>query len=400
MLLMRRLLVTFALLAACSSGGGGGDPTPDPDPDPDPDPPNPPPPAELVLALQPVASGLSSPLLLTAPSGDARLFVVEKGGLIRIVKDGTLLPTPFLDVSTLVSNGGEQGLLGLAFDPQYASSGRFFIDYTDVDGNTVVASYRASSNPDIADPASAEVRLRVDQPYSNHNGGHLLFGPDGFLYVGLGDGGAAGDPQGHGQDPRDLLGSILRIDVSGPGTYVSPGSNPHAQNAAWAPEVWSIGLRNPWRFTFDRATGDLYIADVGQGDREEIDVAPAASGAGRAQNFGWPITEGSACYEASSCDRTGLVEPVLDYTHADGCSVTGGLVYRGSAIPALAGTYFYSDYCAGWVRSFRYAGGQATERLEWPGLSTGSGVLSFGEDAAGEVYILSANGGVYRIVAQ
>jgi glucose/arabinose dehydrogenase len=398
---IRTLLFTLALLAACSSGGGGGDPTPDPDPNPNPpDPPDPQPPVELTLGLQEVVTGLADPLRLTAPPGDARLFIVEKGGRIRIVRNGALLPTPFLDVSALVSNGNEQGLLGLAFDPQYAGNGRFFIDYTDTDGNTVVASYRVSSDPDVADPASAVVRLRVDQPYSNHNGGHLLFGPDGFLYVGLGDGGSAGDPQRRGQDPRDLFGSMLRIDVSGATGYTSPGSNPHGENAAWAPEVWNIGLRNPWRFTFDRATGDLYIGDVGQGDREEIDVSPAASGAGRAQNFGWPITEGAACYGASSCDRTGLVEPVLDYTHADGCSVTGGIVYRGPAIPQLAGTYFYSDYCSDWVRSFRYAGGQATERTEWPTLSPGSGVLSFGEDTAGELYILSANGGVFRIVAQ
>jgi glucose/arabinose dehydrogenase len=393
---IRTLLVALAFLAACSSDSGG-DPAPDPDPNP-PDPPDPPS-GELVLGLQEVATGLSAPLLLTAPSGDARLFIVEKGGLVRIVKNGTLLATPFLDVSSLVSNGSEQGLLGLAFDPQYASNGRFFIDYTDTDGNTVLASYNVSADPDVADPGSASVRLLVDQPYPNHNGGHLLFGPDGLLYVGLGDGGGAGDPHGHGQDPRELLGSILRIDVSGAAAYASPGSNPHAENAAWAPEVWSIGLRNPWRFSFDRATGDLYIADVGQGDREEIDVSPAASGAGRGQNFGWPITEGTACYSASSCDRTGLVEPVLDYTHADGCSVTGGIVYRGAAIPELAGTYFYSDYCSDWVRSFRYAGGQATEQVEWSSLSPGSGVLSFGEDAAGELYILSAAGGVYRIVA-
>jgi glucose/arabinose dehydrogenase len=393
---IRSLLFSLAFLVACSSGSDGGDPTPDPDPDP----PDPPPPGELTLGLQEVATGLSNPLLLTAPPGDARLFIVQKGGRIRIVRNGTLLPTPFLDVSALVSTGGEQGLLGLAFDPQYAGNGRFFIDYTDTDGNTVVASYRVSSDPDVADPASAVVRLRVDQPYSNHNGGHLLFGPDGFLYVGLGDGGSAGDPQGRGQDPRDLLGSLLRIDVSGASGYTSPASNPRAENAAWAPEVWSIGLRNPWRFSFDRATGDLYIGDVGQGDREEIDVSPAASGAGRAQNYGWAITEGTACYGAASCDRAGLIEPVLDYTHADGCSVTGGIVYRGPAIPQLAGTYFYSDYCSDWVRSFRYAGGQATERTEWPALSPGSGVLSFGEDAAGELYILSANGGVFRIVAE
>src|SRR6188768_399418 len=333
---IRTLLTTIALLAACSSGGGG-DPTPDPDPNPDPPsnpppdppsnpPPSPPPSAEITLALRPVASGLSSPLLLTTPSGDARLFIVEKGGLIRIVKDGSLLSTPFLDVSALVSNGNEQGLLGLAFDPQYAGNGRFFIDYTDTDGNTVVASYRVSSNPDIADPASAEVRLRVDQPYANHNGGHLLFGPDGFLYIGLGDGGAAGDPQEHGQDPRDLLGSMLRIDVSGASGYTSPGSNPHAENASWAPEVWNIGLRNPWRFSFDRATGDLYIADVGYYEREEIDFQPAGTGG---MNYGWANYEGTKCQDASGqrCDQTGLTPPLVEYSHGIGqCAVIGGFV--------------------------------------------------------------------------
>jgi glucose/arabinose dehydrogenase len=388
------LLVATGMGACSSSSDGGGSPTP-------PDTTTPPPNGTLALALQPVASGLAFPLYLTAPAGDPRLFIVEKGGTIRVVKDGTVLPTPFLDISSLVSKGGEQGLLGLAFDPQYAANRRFFVDYTDTDGNTVVASYSANlSNPDVADPGSAAVRLRVVQPFANHNGGHLAFGPDGYLYVALGDGGSAGDPDGRGQDPRDLLGSLLRIDVSGATGYTSPADNPRAENASWAPEVWSIGLRNPWRFSFDRATGDLYIGDVGQGAREEIDVSPAASGGGRGLNYGWAVTEGTACYRASTCDRTGLTGPVLDYTHADGsCSVTGGFVYRGSAIPQLAGTYFYGDFCAGWVRSFRFENGQAASPAEWPSLGGGS-ITSFGEDAAGELYVVAAGGDVSRIVAR
>ena len=405
---LRATLTAFhaltAVVIACSSGDGGGSPTP-PDTTPtdttpsDTTPTDTTPPPAISLGLQTVTTGLSFPLLLTSPPGDARLFVVEKGGAIRIIKDGALLPTPFLDLSALVSGGNEQGLLGLAFDPRYASNGRFFVDYTDTDGNTVLASYVVSSNPDVADAGSAVVRLRQDQPFPNHNGGQLVFGPDGYLYVGLGDGGGAGDPNGHGQDPRDLLGSILRIDVSGATGYTSPATNPRADNASWAPEVWNIGLRNPWRFAFDRANGDLYIADVGQGEREEIDVSPSPSGAGRGLNYGWAITEGSACYGSSNCNRSGLTDPVLDYTHADGsCSVTGGYVYRGTAIPGLAGTYFYSDYCSGWVRSFRYVNGQATEMTEWSDLAVGGNVTSFGEDTAGELYILSSGGTVYRIV--
>ena len=393
------LVAALVLGAACSDGGGTGTPTP-----PDTTPPidTTPPAGVPPLTLAPVASGLDFPLYLASPPGDPRLFVVEKGGTIRIIKGGTVLSTPFLDISALVSNGGEQGLLGLAFDPQYPTNHRFFVDYTDVDGNTVVASYvAAAGDPDVADAASVAVRLRVDQPYANHNGGQLAFGPDGYLYVALGDGGSAGDPEGHGQNPRDLLGSLLRLDVSGSTGYTSPASNPHADDASWAPEIWDIGLRNPWRFSFDRATGDLYIADVGQGEREEIDVATAASGGGRGVNYGWAITEGNACYGTSSCDRTGLTAPVLDYRHADGsCSITGGYVYRGSAIATLAGTYFYSDYCSGWVRSFRFADGQATEATTWGSLAPGGHVTSLGEDAAGELYLVTSEGGVYRIVPQ
>ena len=311
------------------------------------------------VALQLVVSGLEFPLGLTAPAADPRLFVVEKGGRIRIVRDGALLPQPFLDISARVSRGDEQGLLGLAFDPAFAGNGRFYVNYTDVDGRTRVAAFRVSSDADLADPASEEVLLTVEQPFSNHNGGGLAFGPDGFLYIGTGDGGSGGDPLGNGQDRSDLLGSLLRIDVSGPSGYAIPPDNPFIGEAGARGELWDSGLRNPWRFSFDRATGDLYIADVGQGDREEIDVATRESGGGRGLNYGWNRMEGSICYGGGSCDRTGLTLPVTEYGHDQGCSVTGGYVYRGSAVPALAGLYFYADYCQGWVRSFRYQGGAA-----------------------------------------
>ena len=374
------LPVAVLVLAACSSDGESS-----------------PPPGAIDLALEPVATGFSFPLLLTAPAGDARLFVVEKGGPIKVVKNGSVLATPFLDVSSLISNGGEQGLLGLAFDPQYASNGRFFISYTNRDGDNVLAAYQVSTDPDRAD-ASSVTRLTVDQPYDNHNGGHIVFGPDGYLYMGIGDGGSGGDPNGHGQDRNDLLGSILRLDVSGATGYAVPASNPLVGVAGTRDELWNWGLRNPWRFSFDRSTGDLYIGDVGQGAREEIDVSTAASGGGKGTNYGWSIMEGMQCYDASSCDMTGLTIPVLEYSHNDGCSVSGGHVYRGTAIPDLAGTYFYSDYCGGWVRSFRYVGGTVTEAHSWDALAPGGGVPSFGEDGAGELYVLSASGGVYRIV--
>jgi glucose/arabinose dehydrogenase len=291
------------------------------------------------VALRLVASGLDFPLYLTAPAGDPRLFIVEKTGRIRIVKNGAVVAAPFLDLSASVSGSSEQGLLGLAFDPQYATSGRFYVDYTDRNGDTRIARFRVSADPDVADPASEEMLLTVPQPYSNHNGGQVAFGPDGDLYIGMGDGGSGGDPQGHGQNPNDLLGSLLRLDVSGPTGYGIPQDNPYAGGGGRA-EVFSIGLRNPWRFSFDRTNGDLYIADVGQNEREEVDVSTAGTGGGRGLNYGWNRMEGTACYGASTCDRSGLTLPVMDYTHADGCSITGGYVYRGTALPNLAGTYF------------------------------------------------------------
>jgi glucose/arabinose dehydrogenase len=365
----------------------------------------PPLPTDTTLTLRTISTSLSVPVYLTAPPGDtARLFVVEKGGRIRIIDHGSLLPAPFLDLSAQVSNGAEQGLLGMAFYPDYATSGRFIVDYTSPQGSTaggtsVISRFHVSAEPNVASPTE-EVLLTVPQPYENHNGGMVTFGPDGYLYIGLGDGGSGGDPEGHGQNLTDLLGSLLRIDVSGSGStggaYAIPPDNPWATSATNAHELWNFGLRNPWRFSFDRETRDLYIADVGQNAREEIDIAPAGGGG---QNYGWNLMEGTVCY-GNPCDITGLTPPVLDYGHGDGCSVTGGYVYRGEALPAMRGVYFYSDYCSGWVRSFRWRDGQITDQLQWPGLASGGNVTSFGEDALGEVYVLTASGGVYRIVAR
>ena len=353
--------------------------------------------------LKTMATGLDFPLYLTtAPGDNNRLFIVEKGGLIRIIKNETLLKTPFLDIRNLVSGGSEQGLLGLAFDPGYVTNNRFYVSYTDTAGDTRIVRYLVSDNQDVAKTTPDRVILTIDQPFANHNGGNIVFGPDGYLYIGMGDGGSGNDPQGNGQDPTDLLGSLLRIDVRPQGDYAVPGDNPFISQPSFRPELWDIGLRNPWRFSFDRKTGDLYIADVGQNAREEINVATAAQGGGRGLNYGWNIMEGTLCTPGinPNCQKTGLTLPVLDYDHSSGtCSVTGGYVYRGSAIPELQGTYFYSDYCAGWVKSFVYRNGTISDHKDWKSLSPGGNITSFGEDGQGELYILTSQGGVYRIEA-
>ena len=353
------------------------------------------------VGLQEVASGLGFPLFLTSPPGDnARLFVVEKTGRIRIVRNGSLLSKPFLDVSSKVSNGSEQGLLGLAFHPGYASNGRFVINYTDGSGDTRISVFQVSANPDVADPASEQVILTVDQPYSNHNGGMVAFGPDGKLYLGMGDGGSGGDPQGNGQNRNALLGKILRVEVSATGQLSVPSDNPFVGQSGIRPEIWSYGVRNPWRFSFDRQTRDFYMADVGQNAREEIDLSTSATQFGRGLNYGWNRMEGTACYSPSSgCNQSGLTLPVLDYGHSDGCSVTGGYVYRGQDVPALSGLYFYADYCEGWVRSFRWNGNAAADQREWAALKPGGQISSFGEDARGELYVMTAGGKVFRFVA-
>jgi glucose/arabinose dehydrogenase len=354
---------------------------------------------DSVLSLEPVATGLDVPVYLTAPAGDDRLFVVEKDGIIRIIDNGTVLPTPFLNLTSRTTKGSEQGLLGLAFAPDYASSGRFYVSYTTTGptpgGTSVIARYHVSTVANIADPASDTVILTVPQPETNHNGGGIAFGPDGLFYVGLGDGGGGGDPLGTGQDRTDLLGSMLRIDVSGPG-YTIPGDNPFAASPTFRHELWNSGLRNPWRWSFDRQTGDLYIGDVGQNDYEEVDVQPAASGGG--ENYGWNIMEASHCYGSASCSRAGLTLPVLTYGHGDGCAVTGGYVYRGAAVPAIQGHYFYSDACSGFIRSFRWTGGGITAKKTWTQLGL-SGVDSFGEDGQGELYVMTHSGDLYRFAA-
>jgi glucose/arabinose dehydrogenase len=351
--------------------------------------------------LQQIASGLSSPLYLTTAPGDpSRLFIVEQTGAIRIIKDGTLLPVPFLDISGEILVGGEQGLLGLAFDPEYASNGRFVVHYSNQVGDTHLSIFNVSSNPDIADPATERLILTADQPYDNHNGGQVLFGPDGFLYLGLGDGGSANDPEGRAQNLGDLLGSILRLDVHSGTSYAVPPDNPFVGQAGIQPENWSYGLRNPWRFSFDRATGDLYIADVGQNHFEEVDVAPASAGSAKGVNYGWNIMEGAHCLNGGSCDQAGLTPPTFEYDHNQGCSITGGYVYRGAAVPALQGLYLFGDYCSGWVRSFRYQDGAAVELTDWPTLRPGGAITSFGEDAAGELYVLVQGGSVFKIVPE
>ena len=352
--------------------------------------PPPPPP----LALEQVASGLDRPVLVAAPPGDPRLFVVEQTGDIEIISGGSVLPTPFLDLG--VTSGGERGLLGLAFHPEYASNGRFYVNYT-IGSVSRISEFRVSSNPNSADAGSERVLLTVNQPASNHNGGMLLFDDEGFLIVAFGDGGGAGDPNNRAENPNDILGKLLRIDVdttSGGRQYGIPASNPFAQGGG-APEVYMLGLRNPWRFDHD--AGLLYIGDVGQGDREEVTILPAASvGA----NLGWNTWEGTRCFQAP-CGTSGFVFPQVEYTHASGCSVTGGLVYRGSAIPGLAGTYFYADFCAGRINSLLFDGGIVTKHVDRAAeLGVIPQLSSFGYDAAGEVYVTSLNGRVYKIVAR
>lgn len=346
-----------------------------------------------------VTRGLSDPLDLQSPAGDrARLFVVEQAGRIRIVRSGAVVSTPFLDIVGRVGSGGERGLLGLAFHPQYAQNGRFFVNYTDRNGDTHISEFRVSSNADVADPNSERQLLFVRQPFPNHNGGGLAFGNDGLLYMGLGDGGSGGDPQGNGQSLTTLLGKVLRIDVNQGSPYGIPADNPFASRTG-AREVWSYGLRNPWRIAFDRATGDLYIGDVGQSAREEVNVGLASRRGG--ENWGWNVMEGTRCFRpASGCNTAGLELPVVEYDHGAGCSITGGVVYRGCRLPGYAGTYFYADYCSAIVRSFRMEGGRAIDQRDWTStLGRGlDGPTSFGVDADGEVYIVDGDGEIYRIV--
>jgi hypothetical protein len=348
------------------------------------------------LALETVATGLDHPLYLAAPRGDARLFVVEQPGRIRIISGGRLLARPFLDLTDRVRDGGERGLLSVAFHPDYARNGFFYVDYTDRHGDTAIERYTVSRDPDLADKTSAVRVLSIEQPYANHNGGLVAFAPDGMLWIGMGDGGSGGDPHGNGQNPQALLGKMLRLDVDHGRPYAIPRDNPFAGRRDARPEIWAMGLRNPWRYSFDRVAGEVYIADVGQNLWEEVDVAPIGAGG---LNYGWNRMEGLHAFRPVEGDGTRLTAPVLEYGHHEGCSVTGGLVYRGARIPALRGHYLFSDYCSGWLRSFRYDHGQATDLREWQGVQTAS-VSSFGEDAAGEAYIVSLDGSIFRVVPE
>jgi glucose/arabinose dehydrogenase len=360
--------------------------------------------ASISVRLEPVLDNVEQPLFVThAGDGSGRLFVLEKTGRIRVVQDGRLLEAPFLDISNKVSLASEQGLLGLAFTPDYATSGTFYINYTTEIGDTVIARYFVSADdPNRADPASELPILQLDQPARNHNGGMIAFGPDGYLWIGMGDGGASGDRFGNGQNPQTLLGKMLRINVnSDPDEpYTIPADNPWVA-ADWngqdvRNEIWAVGLRNPWRWSFDRQTNDLWIADVGQNMIEEINVVPSATNTG-GLNFGWPIMEGKSCFQMDNCDQTGLTLPVTDYRHEGNCSVTGGYVYRGQAHPAWNGVYFYGDYCSGrlWALAPDGSGGWTTVELAQQSVA----LSSFGEDEAGELYVTDLSGGVvYRMM--
>ena len=361
--------------------------------------PPPPPPPPFAIRAQEIMAGFTNPVHVTALPGDSRLFVVEQPGRIRVIKDGAVLTTPFLDATNKVQYavGSERGLLSVAFDPGYATNGRFYIYYTGSFGDIVVDRHTVSADPDVANTAFQQV-IRVEhRSFSNHNGGLVMFGPDGMLYLASGDGGSGGDPDNHGQNINSLLGKLLRLNVTEL-PYTIPPDNPYV-NQPGADEIWAIGLRNPWRYTFDVGANPamLYIADVGQNAWEEVN-AVSASTAGL--NYGWRLMEASACYNPSSgCNQTGLTLPVHEYSHSLGCSVTGGFVYRGTALPEIAGHYFYSDYCSGWLRSFRLSGGVATDHRTWTIGSVGN-VTSFGLDGAGEMHMTSANGRVYKLVRQ
>lgn len=358
-------------------------------------------PGTVIIQAHLVVNGLSQPVgLESAPNDTSRLFIVEKTGRIRVFQGGTLNPRPFLDISSRVSNGSEQGLLGLAFHPQFATNRRFYVDYTDRAGNTHVVEFLASVALDSATTTEREI-LFVSQPAANHNGGQLAFGPDGYLYIALGDGGGGGDTYHNGQNLGSLLAKILRVNVDVGSPYSVPSDNPFASQTGAKGETWDYGLRNPWRFSFDRLTGDLYIGDVGQDSYEEVDYELHHIGG---KNYGWNIMEGFHCFNSATCAKTGLTLPVAEYTHQDGCSITGGYVYRGTEIPELNGVYFYGDYCTGIVRSFHIDQGSAVNAQDWSSIlltqagGRMQGLSSFGQDARGELYLVLLSGEVYQIV--
>ncbi|NNF35770.1 MAG: T9SS type A sorting domain-containing protein [Saprospiraceae bacterium] len=354
------------------------------------------------IGLQLVVGGFSDPVDI-AHAGDSRLFIVEQGGVIRIIDGGTVLPAPFLDISTIVNSGAnERGLLGLAFHPNYSTNGYFFVNYTNSSGHTVVARYSVSANPDIGDSGSALPIITIVQDFNNHNGGDLNFGPDGYLYIGMGDGGDGGDPNNRAQDGLNLLGKMLRIDVDNPSigsNYGIPAGNPFVGNPAVLDEIWALGLRNPWRFSFDSGTGDMFIADVGQDNWEEIDHQPASSSGG--ENYGWRCYEGNNTFNTSGCGPIGnYTFPIHAYTSSfpTGCSVTGGYVYRGTTYPKMQGKYIYTDYCTGrfWMLEPDGMGGWTNTFLK--DFSNFS-YASFGQDVNGELYVTDVStGSIYQVI--
>ena len=348
---------------------------------------------QLVPELR--VAGLDLPVHVThAGDGSGRLFVVEQRGRVRLVENGVLQPTPFLDITARVGCCGERGLLSVAFPPGFATKRLFYVNYTDRTGSTVVARYRVSDDPDLADPGSEQVVLTVSQPFANHNGGQLAFGPDGYLYVGMGDGGGAGDPQDNGQRRDTLLGKLLRLDVeSGQVPYAVPTDNPFRAGAGWRPEIWALGLRNPWRFSFDRSTGDLWIADVGQSSYEEVNFQPAGDPGGR--NYGWRVMEGAHCSNPDPCTSAGLTLPVAEYGRADGCSVTGGHVYRGARWPRMQGVYLYGDYCSGRIWGVRRNGPAFENALLFDSPFT---ITTFGEGEDGSVYVADYTRGELHVL--
>jgi glucose/arabinose dehydrogenase len=388
---LRIVLMTAGLsLTACGGGTSGGTNNPPP-----------PPPASgapPAITLSTVVSGLSSPVgMESAHDGTGRFFVLQQAGIIRIVQNGAVSPTPFLDISALVESGGEKGLLGLAFHPSFSTNRKFYVDYTRRTGmqlQTIIAEYLVSaSNPNAVDTSTARTLLTIDQPFDNHNGGQLAFGADGFLYIGMGDGGSGGDPQGNGQNTNALLGKILRIDVnttSAGKPYGIPAGNPFAASGG-APEVYAYGFRNPWRFSFDSATSRLFVGDVGQDAFEEVDIVEIG------KNYGWNVMEGTHCYGASTCSATGLIPPITDYPHSEGQSVTGGFVYRGAAIPGMVGRYIFADFISGKIWILTESGTTWNRTLA---LSTGRGISSFARDDNNEVYVIDYAGNVLKVVGQ
>jgi glucose/arabinose dehydrogenase len=351
------------------------------------------------IDLQPVVTGIDRPVAITnAGDGSGRLFITLRPGFVVVMGSQGLNSTPFLDISALTTTDVERGLLSIAFHPNYRTNGFFYVNYTNLNGDTVIARYHVSANPDAADPGSAAILLTIPQPFANHNGGQLQFGPDGYLYIGIGDGGSGGDPQNNAQNLGTLLGKMLRIDVDSSFPYAVPADNPFLTTSGARPEIWAYGLRNPWRFSFDRDTGDLFIGDVGQDSFEEVDFQTAGSAGG--QNYGWRLMEGTHCFNpASNCNNGSLTLPVIEYPHAAGdCSISGGYRYRGTASPDLSGIYFYGDFCTGkiWGATEITPGVFTSELISDTGLS----ITSFGEDEEGELYVAhfaSPSGAVYQV---